>query len=1225
MCGIALVITAAEGGAGTSTASSSPALDVGPIRRRGPDAYRRSTRQVGILALPVTDTEVGESATAADASSPPAQRQQQQQQLRDRRSEVRLTYEMHEAVLSLQRGSGRDGDDDQVKRDDHDAEGNAVVTSKLLWNGEVFCGSRAPAQPDEAAAMKPPPSLSHAGDTKYIASVLFGLEAMFASRSPAANNNNNVEESVASQCRRQAFADAVCHFLRGVGGPFALIYCAFAHFGDLVLFARDVWGRRSLLWGGPAGDPVATCAAPSADAKTAYVLSSSILPSMSMAAPSSSSSTAIDDDAVLGAGRSYASAIDAAAYATAASSVMRRCLPVHMFAADAARAGGGAAAGDGEECGDEEGAGDGSAGSEHGATDLAKLLSPTMTWVDIPPDGVYWVVVGGGGGGGGGDQTRTPVSYRLASRYDGVAPPCASNDTDGAAAACSATTADASADGRSAATVAVAAARLHPLSDAARFAHHRAMLPRGGATSAAHGNRQPCAHDSFLRLMSRVYDAFPPTAAASSGDPSGAIADCVELVTSWVVDWTQWGPPAHLAELRAVMARDGRYCRAVLAAWLAAASRTTPHVASATSVTSTTHSKPASTTTTTKVQREAATRIALVCAFVYMTVLAIAVHRRTASWSTMESPPSPSSSLHEQQQQQPRLLVLFSGGIDCAVLARLACLVSDPTRARRLDLINVAFGRDAEDCMSAVDRISCLETAAELSRCAARDDNAHDNDAGGGGSAAAATMRLLLCDVDGAQVARDAARIVACVLPRRSAMDLCIGTALFYGSRGVGRDAPLPLTLPSSCTSVMHPSDEGVADTAALILDALRPADADEAGSNNNNSAPTERIPPRDDASSSLQHRFVPLLECLVRHIVSCGSRAEPTLGALGKEYGSAALTAAVTALAAAGRHSLRGHVELAQAAGLVRMRAASRLPVVRPRPRDEAGDDAAAAAATGSIDAKADANTNANANPNVDVDVNDSSSGNTRWQKKQFVPAWLHSRDYFVSIAHEGVAALAARLRTERLALGAVATSTSESSATSTSESSATIASPARVILAGMGADESLGGYARYARFGADLSGAAAAAVAAPSSSTRETAKSMPAQSRTMQNEMQRDFERLWERNLGRDDRCTATHGKEARFPFLDECVLFALSGIVSWADVGGGDGNGSCDAHDAQPGAETAAAEAAALFKDKSLLRIGAQYFLGMPMVAAKPKKAIQFGSKIARRQLKGDQMVL
>lgn len=40
-------------------------------------------------------------------------------------------------------------------------------------------------------------------------------------------------------------------------------------------------------------------------------------------------------------------------------------------------------------------------------------------------------------------------------------------------------------------------------------------------------------------------------------------------------------------------------------------------------------------------------------------------------------------------------------------------------------------------------------------------------------------------------------------------------------------------------------------------------------------------------------------------------------------------------------------------------------------------------------------------------------------------------------------------------------------------------------------------------------------------------------------------EIKRLWTRNLGRDDRCLSDHGKETRFPFLDEDVVAFLEKI--------------------------------------------------------------------------------
>jgi hypothetical protein len=78
---------------------------------------------------------------------------------------------------------------------------------------------------------------------------------------------------------------------------------------------------------------------------------------------------------------------------------------------------------------------------------------------------------------------------------------------------------------------------------------------------------------------------------------------------------------------------------------------------------------------------------------------------------------------------------------------------------------------------------------------------------------------------------------------------------------------------------------------------------------------------------------------------------------------------------------------------------------------------------------------------------------------------------------------------------------------------------SGARVVLLGHGADEVFGGYGRYrTRF-------------------REGGWE------GLAGEMGLDMQRLWRRNLGRDDRIIADVSRESRHPFLDEHLLQVLA----------------------------------------------------------------------------------
>ncbi|EFH51481.1 hypothetical protein ARALYDRAFT_484275 [Arabidopsis lyrata subsp. lyrata] len=128
---------------------------------------------------------------------------------------------------------------------------------------------------------------------------------------------------------------------------------------------------------------------------------------------------------------------------------------------------------------------------------------------------------------------------------------------------------------------------------------------------------------------------------------------------------------------------------------------------------------------------------------------------------------------------------------------------------------------------------------------------------------------------------------------------------------------------------------------------------------------------------------------------------------------------------------------------------------------------------------------------------------------------------------------------------------------------------SDARILLVGAGADEQCAGYGRHR--------------------TKYRNGSWVA----LDQEMKLDMQRIWKRNLGRDDRCIADNGKEGRFPFLDEDVIKTLLDIPLWeiADLEQPSGKG-----------------------DKKILRQVAK-LLGLHEVAKMPKRAIQFGSRIAR----------
>ncbi|XP_059024592.1 asparagine synthetase domain-containing protein 1 isoform X1 [Mustela lutreola] len=130
---------------------------------------------------------------------------------------------------------------------------------------------------------------------------------------------------------------------------------------------------------------------------------------------------------------------------------------------------------------------------------------------------------------------------------------------------------------------------------------------------------------------------------------------------------------------------------------------------------------------------------------------------------------------------------------------------------------------------------------------------------------------------------------------------------------------------------------------------------------------------------------------------------------------------------------------------------------------------------------------------------------------------------------------------------------------------------SSAKVVLSGIGADEQLAGYSRHR--------------------VRFHTHGMEG----LIQEIEMELGRISSRNLGRDDRVIGDHGKEARFPFLDENVVSFLNSLPVWekADLTLPRGIG-----------------------EKLILRLAAVE-LGLTTSALLPKRAMQFGSRIAKME--------
>ncbi|AYU80651.1 Asparagine synthase, putative [Leishmania donovani] len=598
----------------------------------------------------------------------------------------------------------------------------------------------------------------------------------------------------------------------------------------------------------------------------------------------------------------------------------------------------------------------------------------------------------------------------------------------------------------------------------------------------------------------------------------------------------------------------------------------------------------------------------------YMLALAVSMHRRITVANAGAVDGRDAQELTTARRRP--LCILFSGGIDCTVIAALAHYLL-PVETP-IELVNVAFGETPEQ---APDRVAAFRSMEELLRLPLL--HTSGDDAGGGGAGAAAAppereWRLILVDVPSKSTV-DSAHIKDLLVPRHTVMDLDIGTALWYAARASGRmqnlrpsdvarsGTPVTTTGRGSPTSASAPVRIGMG-SPTVTLDEFSKHFRAYTGATPVASFPPDSATPgaRLPGSSSalLTSNAVHATAATLSTSSSSGS-VDPDSVANAQKY-----QILVDVLVKEGRSGSGPHTPVLLST-LGKEYSLFLHPHIKRYGYKKLGSFLNDAAKAGYVKFAPDA-------PSKAVRL----CRPCDMQRATAVPPspWFMT-EYMK--AKEPVRAPDGSMQPPLPCPGTYQES---------------YVSQAKVVLLGMGADETLGGYTRYRRF-----------------FQREGMQGA-------RRELERDFARLWQRNLGRDDRITMDSGREPRFPYLDEGVVRTLEWIVlkrrnnilsthellsrhtAKSGVAGADPalpTSPTSSSSLRLGTASNPHEAAQLLTSDEVLQLALEPIvsfrlnlgegdkrvlrrvatvLGLSDVTHLQKRAIQFGSRVAERKIKG-----